>query len=97
MNKYTSSLLAYSLLIFVSLFCIFFVWKNADGDLALVTDGYKQFSKWMDIAGWARLTYEIDLSTYRELYPDNQEYIQETKKIKNIIMQNIDSRIDKLW
>ena len=97
MNKYTSSLIWYSVLILISLFCIFFVWKDVDGNFALVSDGYKQFAKWMDIAWWSRLTYEIDLSTYKELYPDNQEYIQETKKIKNIIMQNIDSRIDKLW
>ena len=96
MKKYTSSLILYAFILLVSLFLIFFVGKNADWERILVGDWLNHFSKGMDIAGGSRLTYKIDLSSYRELYPDEQEYFQVTKEIKNVIIKNIDTRVDGL-
>lgn len=51
----------------------------------------------MDVAGWVRLNYKIDLSKYKALYTNKQEYAQVTNNVKNIIMKNIDNRISQLW
>lgn len=54
------------------------------------------FKKWMDIAGWVRLNYKIDFSTYEAIYTDPQEYAEVTRNIQNIILQNMDWRISAL-
>ena len=62
----------------------------------ITADGVTQFSKGMDIAGGVSLTYKIDLSKYRQVYTDEQEFFQVTRGIKDIILQNIDKRISAL-
>lgn len=62
----------------------------------ITADGATQFSKGMDIAGGVSLTYKIDLSKYRQVYTDEQEFFQVTRGIKDIILQNIDKRISAL-
>lgn len=51
----------------------------------------------MDVAGGVRLNYKIDLSKYKVAYTNQQEYIQVTNNVKNIILRNIDNRISQLW
>ncbi|MDP2669967.1 MAG: hypothetical protein Q8O99_03045 [bacterium] len=50
----------------------------------------------MDVAGGVRLSYKIDLSTYKQTYTNTQEYVTITKDIKDIILRNIDNRISQL-
>ena len=93
--------MTYGIVILVSLFLIFFVGKELDPvtnteGFVITSDGINHFSKWMDIAGWVSLTYKIDLSKYRQIYTDEQEFFQVTKWIKDIILQNIDKRISAL-
>lgn len=58
---------------------------------------YSTFKKWLDIAGWVRLTYKVDFSKYRETYKDDFEYNQMKNQAVEIILTNIDWRISKLW
>ncbi len=96
------SLVWYWILIIISLFLIFFVWKQLDTTtntekFTLVQDWLNHFSKWMDIAWWVSLTYKIDLSKYEQVYTDKQEFASVIKGIEDIILQNIDKRISALW
>ena len=59
---------------------------------------WKYFRKWLDVAGWVRLTYKIDLSKYKQAYKDSPlEFLRVKKEVLNIIKRNIDNRISKLW
>lgn len=51
----------------------------------------------MDIAWWVRLYYKIDLSTYEQAYANPTELARVIRNIQGIILQNIDTRISKLW
>lgn len=101
-SKYTWWLLLYGVILLLSLFLIFFVWKSYDpvswdSSFVVTSDGLNHFSKWMDIAGWVSLTYEIDLSKYQQVYTDQMEYASVIRWVKEIILQNIDTRISSLW
>ena len=96
------SLFWYGVVILVSLCIIFFVGKSVDpttgnSKTIFTTNGIQHFRKGMDVAWWVRLTYKIDLSTYESVYANPQEFSQVTKGVKDIILQNIDSRISSLW
>ncbi len=100
--KRKQSLLWYWIIIVLSLFVVLFVWRDVDAttgksSLTLTPTWYTEFRKWMDIAWWVRLYYKIDLSTYQEVYTDPTEYSAVIRNIQNIILQNIDTRISKLW
>lgn len=91
----------YRLLMAVCLLIVFFVGNTFDettGKSAwqVSTQGWTQFKKGMDIAGGVRLSYKIDLSKYKEVYTNPQEFSQVTKGVKEIILQNIDGRVSKL-
>lgn len=58
---------------------------------------YSTFKKWLDIAGWVRLTYKVDFSKYKETYKDEFEYNKMKNQAVDIILANIDWRISKLW
>jgi protein-export membrane protein SecD len=64
---------------------------------SLALDGRKSFKKGMDVAGWVRLNYKIDLAKYKATYTNPQEYLQITNNVKDIILKNIDNRISQLW
>lgn len=89
-------------LFIVSMFIILFVnqvkdkttWKTK---LVLTTNGISWFKKWLDIAWWVRLSYKIDMSKYKETYKSGVEYANMRKRIQDIILTNIDTRISKLW
>jgi protein-export membrane protein SecD len=91
----------YRLLMAACLFIVFFVWNVFDESTGksaweVSPQGRTQFKKGMDIAGGVRLSYKIDLSKYKEVYVNPQEFAQVTKWVKEIILQNIDGRISKL-
>ncbi len=97
-----SSIFVYLFLILASLFSIFFVWREFNGetnteDLVITSDGINHFAQWMDIAWWVSLTYKIDFDKYKKIYTDEAQYFQVTKDIENIILQKIDQRISTLW
>lgn len=101
-TKYTWWLWMYWFLILVSLFLIFFVWKEFSREtnsesFILTTNWIDHFSKWMDIAWWVSLTYKIDLSKYQQVYTDEMEFNNVVRWVKDIILQNIDKRISALW
>lgn len=52
-------------------------------------DWYKSYRKWLDIAWWVKLIYNVDLSKYKE---NNIK-----KEALEIIKKNIENRISKLW
>ncbi len=95
-----SSLVWYCLAIVLGLFVIFFVGRevNPDGssDLIVTSNGLDHFRKGMDVAWGVRLTYKIDFSKYKEVYPDQQQFAEVTRGVKDIILQNIDKRISTL-
>jgi len=100
--KRKQSLLWYWIIVILSLFVVLFVWRTVDStngtsSFTITPTGYTEFKKWMDIAWWVRLYYKIDLSTYKEVYTDPAEYSAVTRNIQNIILQNIDWRVSKLW
>jgi protein-export membrane protein SecD len=91
----------YVVAFFLAVFFIVFVkitptptWGSS---YSLAADGWTSFKKGMDVAWWVRLNYKIDLSKYKATYTNQQEYIQITNNVKNIILKNIDSRISQLW
>ncbi len=95
------SLRIYAAVIALCLFIVFFVGRTYDpstgkSGFTISSNGLSSFKKGMDIAGGVRLMYKIDLSKYKEIYPNATEYAEVTKNIKNIILQNIDGRISKL-
>lgn len=99
--KVRSSFVWYCIAFIIALVVIFFVkieptstWGSA---YTLSMDWRKSFKKGMDVAGWVRLNYKIDLSKYKTTYTNQQEYIQITNNVKNIILKNIDNRISQLW
>lgn len=61
-------------------------------------NGLSQFKKWLDLAGWVRLTYKIDFSKYEETYADQSSQLAQVKKAaQDVILKQIDDRISKLW
>lgn len=91
----------YRLLMAICLCIVFFVWNSFDpstwkSSRILTSQGISHFKKGMDIAGGVRLSYKMDLSKYKEVYTNPQEFAQITKWVKDIILQNIDGRISKL-
>ncbi len=91
----------YGMIILASLFLIFFVGRELNPEtntenMIITNNGLAHFSKWMDIAGGVRLTYNIDLSKYAQVYTDEQELFQVTKGVEDIILQNIDKRVSAL-
>jgi len=91
----------YWILILVSLFLIFFVGRELNPEtntekMVITSDGISQFSKGMDIAGWVRLTYNIDLSKYEQIYTNEQELFEVVRGVEDIILQNIDKRVSAL-
>jgi protein-export membrane protein SecD len=99
--KLRGSLFWYGVAFLLSIFIIVFVRLDALPWWAtwysLGMDWWKSFRKGMDVAGGVRLNYKIDLSKYKEAYPNPQEYLQVTNNVKNIILKNIDWRISQLW
>lgn len=99
--KSRNSLVWYIVTILICLFIIFFVGRSVDAEgktsLIVTSDGIHHFRKGMDVAWWVRLTYKIDFAKYREIYTDLQEFSTITRGVKDVILQNIDTRISKLW
>lgn len=95
-NKKLKTLGIFLVLFFVSLFLIFFVWKNNDW-FFLTKNWVSSFKKWLDIAGWVKLTYKIDFSQYKKIYTKQNEFNQVKTRVEDIVLRNIDSRISKLW
>ena len=62
----------------------------------LRVDGINYFRKGLDVAGGVRLTYKVDMSKYREIYTNEQEFQAMRQRVLNIITKNIDNRISKL-
>lgn len=90
----------FTLLILVSLFIIFFVWRASDpttGERKIVVtnNGLSQFRKWLDVSGGTRLTYKISYDKYEKVY-QGTELTAVKKLIEDIILKNIDNRISKL-
>ncbi len=99
--KLRGSLIWYLLAFLVACVMIFFVkitpTSTGWSTYTFATDGWKSFKRGMDVAGGVRLNYKIDLSKYKVAYTNQQEYIQVTNNVKNIILRNIDNRISQLW
>ena len=74
--------------------CILFFTGTSLTDLRL--DGISQFRKGLDVAGGVRLTYKVDMSKYREVYTNEQEFFAMRNRVLNVITKNIDTRISKL-
>lgn len=93
--------MTYVLVLLLSLFVIFFVGRSVNPQTGvaktiLTPNGITHFRKGMDVAWGVRLHYKIDLSKYRTLYPNQQEYASVTRSVQDIILQNIDTRVSKL-
>lgn len=93
--------MTYIIVLILSLLVIFFIGKEVNPQtgttkMILTPNGITHFRKGMDVAGWVRLHYKIDLSKYKELYPNPQEYATVTRDVQDIILQNIDTRVSKL-
>lgn len=98
--KGRSSFVWYMIVLIIAAFFVFFVQiiPQSDGgrSYALSSRGWESFRKGMDIAWWVRLNYKIDLTKYKQLYTNQQEYTLITRNVKDIILQNIDTRISGL-
>lgn len=95
------SLMGYGILMAICCFLVFFVGTSFDAatgkhSWTITTNGLSHFKKGMDVAGGVRLSYKIDLSKYKEVYTNAQQFAQVTRGVKDIILQNIDTRISKL-
>jgi len=53
--------------------------------------------QWLDLAGWVRLLYFMDFSQYKKNYTNEYEFNKQRNNVVNIVKQNIDARISKLW
>ena len=63
--------------------------------LVLFGDFFKlPFKKGMDIAGGVELTYQIDFSKYRSIYPKDGDYNTAVLSAKEIIKNNITRRVN---
>jgi preprotein translocase subunit SecD len=54
------------------------------------------FKKGMDVAGGVELTYQIDFSKYRSIYPKDADYLAAIQSAKNIIKNNITKRVNSM-
>jgi preprotein translocase subunit SecD len=52
------------------------------------------FKKGMDVAGGVELTYQIDFSKYRSIYPKDGDYNAAVMSAKEIIKNNITRRVN---
>ncbi len=95
-------LLWYVIAFVLALFVILFVGTKVtpgtgETSIILTPKGITHFKKWLDLAGWVRLTYKIDFSKYEELYKNDQSQLMQVQKTaQDIILQNIDKRISTL-
>jgi protein-export membrane protein SecD len=95
-------LLRYIAFFVFSLFIVFFVWYKTtpstwESTTILTTNGLSHFKKWLDLAGWVRLTYKIDFSKYDQTYSSSPAQLMQVKKTaQDIILKNIDKRISAL-
>jgi len=55
------------------------------------------WKQWLDLAGWVRLLYKMDFSQYKKNYTNEAEFNKQRNNVVNIVKQNIDGRISKLW
>ncbi len=53
--------------------------------------------EWLDLAWWVRLLYNMDFSQYRANYKNTAQFDQQRNNVVNIVKENIDGRISKLW
>jgi protein-export membrane protein SecD len=90
---WNSKLWYYVIVLIFSLIILFFTGTSLT-DFKI--NGITYFRKGLDIAWWVRLTYKVDMSKYREIYSNEQEFQTIRKRALNIITKNIDNRISKL-
>ncbi len=86
---------------FISFLIVFFVGKKTDSDtgksyFTLTSNGVSYFRKGLDVSWWVRFSYKADFAEYKQLYSNVTEYNQVRKRILDIILKNIDSRISAL-
>ncbi len=96
------SLLWYWVAFVISLLIIFLVGTKVvpwtwESNMILTPSGITQFKRWLDLAGWVRLTYKIDFSKYESVYANDAAQLLSVKKTaQDIILKNIDKRISTL-
>lgn len=88
--------------VLLAIWSILFVWtiKNPDTQttsLWLTLQWVTDFKMWLDVAGGVKLTYKIDYSKYRELYANQEQFNSMKNLAEQIVINNIDNRISKLW
>lgn len=96
-------MLWYAITFLIAVFLILFIGTKVtpwtwETSVILTPTGITHFKKWLDLAGWVRLTYKVDFSKYESTYAKDQSQLLQVKKTaQDIILQNIDKRISALW
>lgn len=92
----------YGITLILSLFVIFFVGSKViqwtwETIVTLTSQWLTNFKKWLDLAGWVRLTYKMDFSKYEEIYANDTTQLEYVKRTaQDIFLKNIDKRISTL-
>jgi len=85
MKKYLNKLYFTLWGVFIALLIIFTQWWLT------------HWRQWLDLAWWVRLLYKMDFSQYKKNYQNTAEFDQQRNNVVNIVKENIDGRISKLW
>lgn len=93
-----------ALVLFFSFVTVFFIKWDFDKEelerkLTFAWDGITNFRRGLDVSWGTRLTYKISYDKYESTYgTERKQELDEVKNtVENIILQNIDGRISKLW
>ena len=93
--------IVYGVLALVALFVIFFIGKEYNSEtkttsVIVSAHAVQDFRLGLDIAGGVRLNYKLDLSKYKENFPDPVQYATEKNFVIQRMLQQIGGRISSL-
>ena len=94
--------ITFAIVLLFSLFIVFFVeWSfdksESSRNLSLTANWITSFRRGLDVSWWTKLTYKISFDKYKNIYTNASEFNAVKQNVQNILLQNIDGRISKLW
>lgn len=100
-SKLGTKKLTFLAIFVLSFIVVFFVGRKFDSESLkrnwiFTTQGLQHFRKGLDISGGTKLVYKIDYTQYKDLYPNELDFLEAKQLIEDVIIKNIDGRISKL-
>ncbi len=100
-SKLGTKKLTFLAIFVLSFIVVFFVGRKFDSESLkrnwiFTTQGIQHFRKGLDISGGTKLVYKIDYTQYKDLYPNELDFLEAKQLIEDVIIKNIDGRISKL-